>query len=324
MSIQPGMNQPLVSIVIPCYNGEQFVADAIRSAQQQTYPYTEIIVVDDGSTDGSLDVIRSFGDTVLCIHQENSGAANAMNYGVTMARGELLQFFDCDDLMHPQKIEKKVSASLTCRPGVVFCNADVIEMRSGAYRGEWGVGSTGTADPVVHSLLTILQTASPLYWRETFDGVGGFRQCASPSYDRDIHMRLASVGVRFHHIPDRLYVMRRVAESLSKRNPEHGLQVQLKLGKEAYARLTMTDGLTEPRLAAFAGYFAGTGRTALRNGLPSLAEECFKLASEIHPDGGFSQAYSPGTRLLARSFGPRLTEQLVAWKRKLFRNQEIA
>lgn len=95
---------PLVSIIIPCYNAENYVAEAIQSALDQIYPNCEIIVIDDGSTDGSLEVIKSFGDKIRWETGPNRGGCGARNRGLELAKGEWIQFLDADDLIEQNKI----------------------------------------------------------------------------------------------------------------------------------------------------------------------------------------------------------------------------
>jgi glycosyltransferase involved in cell wall biosynthesis len=97
------------SIIITSYNYAQFVGQAIASALSQTFPNVEVIVVDDGSTDDSLTVIRSFGDRVTLILQENKGAPEAEYVGFLHAKGDLVIFLDSDDCLHPTAIEKSVA-----------------------------------------------------------------------------------------------------------------------------------------------------------------------------------------------------------------------
>src|SRR4051794_29328844 len=94
---QPG----LVSVVIPCYNSVRFIGATLKSAFGQTYPHLEIIVVDDGSTDGSADLIRSFGGRLRVEFGPNRGASAARNRGTTLANGEFIQYLDADDLLIP-------------------------------------------------------------------------------------------------------------------------------------------------------------------------------------------------------------------------------
>jgi glycosyltransferase involved in cell wall biosynthesis len=99
--------RPLVSAIITAYNGEAFLAEAIASAVAQGYRPLEIIVVDDGSTDGTADIAQSF-EEVRYLYQTNQGVAGAMNLGVQAAAGEFLAFLDMDDLWEPNKLELQV------------------------------------------------------------------------------------------------------------------------------------------------------------------------------------------------------------------------
>lgn len=112
---------PLVTAVIPVYNGEALVGDAIRSVLAQTYSRVECVVVDDGSTDRSAAVAASFGPRVRVIRQPNGGVASARNAGVAAATGELVAFLDADDYWLPEKLEKQVRC-WQARPwaGLVF------------------------------------------------------------------------------------------------------------------------------------------------------------------------------------------------------------
>jgi glycosyltransferase involved in cell wall biosynthesis len=99
---------PLVSILIPCYNAERWVAQAIESALRQTWPEKEIIVVDDGSTDGSLAIIQSFGDRIRWETGPNRGGNDARNRLLKLAHGEWLQYLDADDWLLPEKVAQQV------------------------------------------------------------------------------------------------------------------------------------------------------------------------------------------------------------------------
>jgi glycosyltransferase involved in cell wall biosynthesis len=108
-------NPPLVSIVINNYNYANFVGQAIESALNQTYQHVEVIVVDDGSTDESRTVIRSFGSRIRSLFKRNGGQGSAYNAGFQMSRGELVNFLDADDFLAPRAIEETVRL---WRPGV--------------------------------------------------------------------------------------------------------------------------------------------------------------------------------------------------------------
>jgi glycosyltransferase involved in cell wall biosynthesis len=101
----------LVSILIPAYNAEEFVADAIRSAMAQTWRQKEIIVVDDGSTDRTAEVARKFASKdVAIVSKQNEGAAATRNHAFELSRGDYIQWLDADDLLAPDKIERQLAA----------------------------------------------------------------------------------------------------------------------------------------------------------------------------------------------------------------------
>jgi glycosyltransferase involved in cell wall biosynthesis len=114
---------PSVSVVIPCYNRREIISRAIHSVLEQTFSPMEIIVVDDGSTDGSSRVARSFGGPVKVIEQPNCGAAVARNRGIRAALGDWVAFIDSDDEWHQDKLQLQVAAAERFPDaGLVFCD----------------------------------------------------------------------------------------------------------------------------------------------------------------------------------------------------------
>jgi glycosyltransferase involved in cell wall biosynthesis len=103
--------KPLVSILIPAYNAQDWIAETLQSAIDQTWPRKEIIVVDDGSKDRTLEVARRFASkNVIVLSQENQGAAAARNYALRLSQGEYIQWLDADDLIAPRKVEAQLAA----------------------------------------------------------------------------------------------------------------------------------------------------------------------------------------------------------------------
>ncbi|HVU17600.1 MAG TPA: glycosyltransferase family A protein [Candidatus Didemnitutus sp.] len=103
------MSSPRVSIIVPCHNAAPWLAATLDSALAQTWLEKEVIVIDDGSTDGSRDVARAFvPHGVTLVEQENRGASAARNHGLRLARGDYIQFLDADDLLAPDKIERQL------------------------------------------------------------------------------------------------------------------------------------------------------------------------------------------------------------------------
>jgi glycosyltransferase involved in cell wall biosynthesis len=121
------MPSPTVSVIIPAYNAEAYVAEAISSALDQRCPPAEVIVVDDGSTDGTAAVVKGFGPRVTYIHQANARQAAARNTGIRHSSGELLAFLDADDIWEPDKLCRQVEL-LQSRPDVALAYCGAVEV----------------------------------------------------------------------------------------------------------------------------------------------------------------------------------------------------
>ena len=114
------MQSPLISCIVPVYNGERYLGEAIDSILAQTYGPLEIIVVDDGSTDGTAEVVATYGDQVRYLWQPNAGQAAARNHGLSVTQGEFISFLDADDLWHPEKLDRQIARFRT-RAELEFC-----------------------------------------------------------------------------------------------------------------------------------------------------------------------------------------------------------
>ncbi|MBM4140170.1 MAG: glycosyltransferase family 2 protein [Nitrospira sp.] len=101
---------PLVSVIIPAYDNAPFIKFALESLFQQTYPQEkiEIIVIDDGSTDNTNEILNEYRKKIIYVHQENKGVASARNRGMSLAKGEVIIFLDADDMWHEEKIQKVI------------------------------------------------------------------------------------------------------------------------------------------------------------------------------------------------------------------------
>jgi len=113
---------PGVSIVIPNYNGAKFLHDAITSALKQDYENKEVIVVDDGSTDSSVEKLREFGSKIVLIQSKNNGASTARNIGISAAKFELIAFLDSDDIWATNKLSTQIDCMQLHDLDLVYCN----------------------------------------------------------------------------------------------------------------------------------------------------------------------------------------------------------
>jgi glycosyltransferase involved in cell wall biosynthesis len=123
-------NLPLVSVIVPVFNNGRFIGPALESLFRQTYPEErrEIIVVDDGSTDNTPEVLKKYGQDIFHIRQEHKGIAGARNAGISHARGEIITFLDSDDLWHEERLQKVVERfTENPRAGMVYHPVELID-----------------------------------------------------------------------------------------------------------------------------------------------------------------------------------------------------
>jgi glycosyltransferase involved in cell wall biosynthesis len=198
-------SKPLVSVVIPYYNAERYLRGAIESVLGQTYAPLETIVVDDGSSDRSTEIARSF-DAVTVIVQENRGPSTARNRGFAASRGELVAFHDSDDEMLPEKLEVQVGHLLD-HPTVGCVLAEqVVIVEPGAELPFWHEGSKVPTvmpprpaeladEPMVHPMTMVVR-------RETFEQVGGFDESMRPAEDFDWMLRASEAGIEIARLSD--------------------------------------------------------------------------------------------------------------------------
>jgi hypothetical protein len=132
---------PLVSIIIDNFNYGRYLAMAIDSALAQTYPALEVIVVDDGSTDGSAEIIQGYGTRVRPVFKPNGGQASALNAGFAISRGEIVMFLDADDVLYPEAAARLARAFDAPGTARAHCRMDVIDAEG---------GQTGAQKPAPH------------------------------------------------------------------------------------------------------------------------------------------------------------------------------
>jgi glycosyltransferase involved in cell wall biosynthesis len=234
------MNRPLISCIVPVFNGERYLGEALESILAQTYRLLEIIVADDGSTDGTAAVVATYGDQVRYLRQENAGPAAARNLGLSAVRGGFVAFLDADDLWHPEKLARQM-ARFEARADLEMCvtqaqNFWVPELREfGArHRDHPGLQETVCA----RSLCTLLVQGSLV------DRVGGFNPEFSAGEDTDWFLRAFEHGAVMESLPDVLMYRRWHRSNLSWRAFASDAQmrdVRLQLAKARLDRRRRAD-----------------------------------------------------------------------------------
>lgn len=195
----------LVSVVIPCYNAERFLAETLESTITQSYPHTEIVVVDDGSTDGTAALIRAYADRVKAEFGPNRGASAARNRGTALAAGEFIQYLDADDLLLPDALDRRVSALQSRGADVAYSDWEkLIEDSQGAF--ELGERSTKRIEDLddnrqIAQLKFWAPPAALTYRRSIVAKIGGWKEWLPIIQDARFLQDAALVGGQFVHVP---------------------------------------------------------------------------------------------------------------------------
>ncbi|HRO99003.1 MAG TPA: glycosyltransferase family A protein [Flavobacteriales bacterium] len=195
-----------ISVIIPCYNVERYVERAVRSVLAQTHPDIELIVGDDGSTDGTRERLRALkeelGDRITVLEQENRGACAARNTGLAKATGELVQFLDADDVLLPSKLAHQASvAERSGRPAPVIGSSRIIDPVGNSVRTV--VQQPGDRDPWMDLMSHGLNITSTNLWkRAAVEQAGGWREGLGSSQEYDLMFRMLQQGARVVHDPE--------------------------------------------------------------------------------------------------------------------------
>ena len=229
---------PTVSVVIPTYNRAHLVGRAIQSVLNQTYQDFEIIVVDDGSTDNTEEVVKSFNDPRIRYirHDQNRGGSAARNTGIKMARGEYIAFQDSDDEWLPEKLEKQMKVFKSAPPEVGVVYTDMWRISKGEKR-YWHSPKIMPEDGIVYKqaldrVMGIgIQTA--IIKRECLNAVGMFDENFPRFIDLELFVRLSKYYY-FHHINEPLVNFYDTGKGISNNNQALVKAYQLIFEKYSY------------------------------------------------------------------------------------------
>jgi glycosyltransferase involved in cell wall biosynthesis len=221
------MMDDVVSIVMPMYNMRRYVHEAIESVLRQDYPHFELVIVDDGSTDGGHEVVQRYSDPrIRLIRTDNRGLCAARNRGVDESRGKYITFLDSDDLLLPMSLSSRLTALLQSGAEVAFSrNVAVIDISS--YSGSIALGTAHCAGQsstvwAAKDLISMLVggtffvfSQSFLIHRKLFQRIGGFDPLIKVSVDVEFISRLLPATEKMVETFAPFYVYRRRRDSLS-------------------------------------------------------------------------------------------------------------
>jgi GT2 family glycosyltransferase len=211
-----------VSVIIPAFNQGRFLRAAIDSALAQTHTDLEVVVVDDGSTDETPEVLTEYAHlrNVRTIRQENAGVAAARNTGFAASRGALVSFLDADDFYHPERLARQVGR-FDERSDVGFAYCDIVRIdEQDAIADAYDVQSARTIvdGDIFESLLVggYFPPHTVIVRRDIFERSGGFDPALGGNADLDLWLRLSGAGVRVDFLPEKLAYYRLHSSSMSR------------------------------------------------------------------------------------------------------------
>lgn len=269
----------LVSVVIPVYNAEKYLEETLASVLAQTYPHIEIIAVDDGSKDRSIQILEQYPDRIRVVRQANAGAAVARNRGVQEATGKWIAFLDADDLWTPDKIQRQLDASR----GYVWSHTDSVFI-GGVNDGRKDSDFTDKHQGhILEQLIcsNFIGTSTLMIQRQVFLDAGGFDESLRSIQDWELWIRIARQHpIGYVDAPLMKYRVHAVSASRSTRKtlPNH-----LKVIEKVFAIGGPAETLSHLKSSAKARSYGICSQIAEEEGDFSFALRCSMLACQHEP-----------------------------------------
>jgi glycosyltransferase involved in cell wall biosynthesis len=205
------LSSPKISVIIPTYNRSHLIKDAVESVLSQTYQAFELIIIDDGSTDNTKEVLTEYGERLQYIYQENQGRSAARNHGINLAKGEYIAFLDSDDVWFPDKLARQVPILESAPDNVVLVHGYkcIVDKNLQAIPG-WELKLRNlytlaerreeTYENYLHS--NYIFTSTILVRKTAITEIGGYDTSTQGVEDLDFYLRLLLVNYNFAFISE--------------------------------------------------------------------------------------------------------------------------
>jgi len=284
-------DNPTVSVVIPAYNAARWIVETLESVLAQTFRDFEVIVVNDGSTDNTAQVVEGYGERIRCIHKQNGGAASARNVGIRSAQGKYIAFVDADDLWAKEKLRLQVD--LLKRTGLawVYSDAFAFDGENGKSLVRLGKSVRQYDGDILESLFLTdyIPSPTPIIRRSVFEHVGYFDEDRTVRIgeDWDMWLRIAAcypIGLVSEPLA---YYRVHFTSMTGSEDTQVLLQGHIAVLEKAMAREQARLGSLKNR--AFANCYIGGGQLFARRGNITTARQMFENAIRLSPS--LVQAY---------------------------------
>lgn len=240
---------PKVSILIPCYNAEKWIKQAIESALNQTYLYKEVIVIDDGSTDNSLKFIQSFGGSIIYETGINRGGNVARNRLLELSSGEWLQYLDADDYLLPNKVAQQIQYLEENPDTDLVYSPSIFQYHTLEKVTQEILPIPQPHDPwVLLARWYLPQTGSPLWRKQAIIDVGGWKVDQPCCQEHELYLRLLIGKKRFRYYKEAASVYRQWSEqTICKKSKSETYRRRLEIIDKIEQYLIVTKQLTQLR-----------------------------------------------------------------------------
>jgi len=308
----------LVSVIIPSYNKAAYIHEAVSSVLRQTYPSIEVIVIDDGSTDGSWKAVRSFGERIRAERTENHGACHARNLGASKARGRYLMFLDADDVLGSEVVSGLVGAVSDDDPTIGICEWAFLR-RAGTDQWRLEEPAQGIS-PLPTDLLRawlegwFVPSCAVLWASRGYECLGGWDERLRANQDGDLMLRALLAGFHLAVSP--------VGRAYYRRD-EHGRSVSTRLDVSTFVSRRRVldklmvrleaDGRLERYRTALGGAYYGLARS-------HFGDVPYSLISQTIQQG----VALAGTRALPRSVPHLVTYRIAGVRGLVFGGRALA
>ncbi|MFB2881907.1 glycosyltransferase [Floridanema aerugineum] len=228
---------PLISVIIPVYNGEKTIQETVESVLNQTFKDWELIIINDGSQDATLDIVSRIEDPRIKVFSyPNAGLATSRNRGIDRASGEFISFLDADDLWTADKLELQLKAlQENSQAAVAYSWTDLIDESSKFIRPSSHITANGDVYARLLLVNFLENGSNPLICKQALTEVGGFDESLSGAADWDLWLRLA-VRYQFVAVPYSQILYRVSANSMSRNIPTQAAD-QVKVLKKVFEQI---------------------------------------------------------------------------------------
>jgi glycosyltransferase involved in cell wall biosynthesis len=310
-----------VSILVPCYNAEKFIEEAIRSALDQDFKEKEIIVIDDGSTDQSPTILKRFGSAIKLTCRENRGGNFTRNELLSQSTGGWIQYLDADDYLAKGKLSEQMNW-IDKNSGHDMVYGAVMVVYDRGYQREYDKQEVIYSDDPWAALVSweLPQTSSPLFNRQALLDVGGWNNEQKVCQEHELYFRLLKAGksvIGVKEFNQLTHYRQWSGDTVSRKNPMNTYHARIEIMEKAYNFMEENNLLTEQRRMVFMEWclLLSRGLWSLNK---KLAVDFFKRHEKVYPLMDVRSNFLKKYYLqIVRLIGFESVERIAMWIRKI-------